>query len=316
MIFKTLTMFRLKPEDIEPICDQLEERLSENEFKPCAKMSNASRGWLPPAPGSDEFTLEIINFTMFCFCVEKKSVPKQVVATRVEEMIEELKKQHQDVDIEITKATLRDLKEKATAEILAKVFAKRERMYAYIDKKRALLVVDSSTLPRAKELRTHLRSLVGDFESMRFTKPEGISFELDGWLMNPDGNLPPELELGTCCELMSKAKSKVSYTNQDLYSVCVTDHIKENKHVTKLGLLWKDNAYFQIMDNFCIKGVGLHGQLLKENEAEVDGDRQEEGVFENDFYLQANTFNKLFGYFDQWFPVPEFAESENEELDL
>ena len=161
------------------------------------------------------------------------------------------------------------IKDEVLLEYLPKVLSKRSTTYAAIDLKDNLVYVDANTHKQAEALLSTLREAIGSLPVRPVSAKISPSATLTDWLKNQQTT--NGFFILSDCEMRTIADevSVVRFTNEDLSSEEVLNHLRAGKMVTKLRLAFEDKLSFTLMDNMQIKAFRLEDILL--DQASKDG---------------------------------------------
>src|SRR5690606_39361215 len=108
-----------------------------------------------------------------------------------------------------------DLKDEITFELLPRAFTRTGRLYAYIDPRAGLLVVNSGAHNRAEDLLSQLRESLGSLPVLPLKTRDPIPTTLTQWLR--DGAAPAAFTLGGVCVLQDSADASDMCHRQSQY---------------------------------------------------------------------------------------------------
>ena len=158
MWFKNLTFFQFQ-EPFALDASGLAEKLARSEFRPCLSQEMLSDGWVPPlGRHSGELVHEVGDCLLVCLKVEEKVLPPAVIKELLGDRVLEIEeREHRPVGRK-EKERLRD---ELMMELLPRAFSRGRRTYAYIDRSRGWLVIDSVGAKAIEEVTGQLRETLG-----------------------------------------------------------------------------------------------------------------------------------------------------------
>jgi recombination associated protein RdgC len=146
---------------------------------------------------------------------------------------------------------------------MPKAFVKSSYDFAYIDTKKQLIVVNTSSANRAEELLSALREALGTLKAIPLTPLNAPRDVLTGWLTGDE--IPEGIEVGQECELSSLNEDRsVKFKHQDLWIKEVSRHIASGLQVAKLAVVWKDTLECVIDDQFCFKRIRYGNEITEQ----------------------------------------------------
>lgn len=294
MWFKNLQLFKLS-QAFPYNGTELDEQLQAFKAKPCPSTQETTYGWTSPfGRQSDVLVHSSGPFLLIAACREDRLLPASVVKETVEQRVEEIEAQQARQVFAKEKAALR---EEIRFSLLPKAFTKKKITYAYIDTKNGWLAVDTSSHKAAEQLTEYLRKTLG---TLKLAPPE-LSKDMEPlmshWLIN--NQLPMSFSLEQDCEMLDTTKSQgnIKFRGQDLSGTAVTNHLRQNKHVTKLGLSWQGKLSFMLNNDLSlhrIRFLDILKDAYPDMPASADGEVDEAAMkLDADFTLMTAEFTQL-----------------------
>lgn len=288
MWFKNVHAFRL----LEPFNfskDDFEQKLQENQARPCGKIERMTYGWVAPT-GGDGMPLVVANQDKLLILSKKteKLLPTQVVKEHVMERIAEIEVEQ---DRKVGGREKRALMEEMTLTLLPKAFSKSSRMYAYIDVGLGLLLIDTSSSHRAEELTVLLRQTLGQLKIKPIEVNESVRYHLTQWLA--DDAPPKDFILERDCEIQDPRaeKTKVKCSNLDLPNKEIKSILQRGTEVVQLGLTWSDRLSFIVDENLVIKKLEFLDMVQDQiNDAAAETDEEH---FITDFIIFSSELEAM-----------------------
>ncbi|MEX2334509.1 MAG: recombination-associated protein RdgC, partial [Pseudohongiella sp.] len=201
MWFKSIRLYQFtRPFGLTAV--ELDKKLSEFLFQPCSSFERSRFGWVSPLGKEEEALTHVVgDCIMVCARKDEKLLPAAVVNDAVNEQVEELEaKQSRKV---YRKEKLQ-IKDDVTAALLPRAFSRTRKVFAYIDHKAGLLVVNSSSASAAEELISGLRECLGSMPVVPADVQQAPGSVMTGWLQAQvaDG----QFEISENCELFNPAE--------------------------------------------------------------------------------------------------------------
>jgi recombination associated protein RdgC len=289
MWFKNLQLYRLaQPFDFSP--EQLDERLRGGEFSGCGRMDMLSSGWAPPLGRHGQQLVHAASgYIMISLRKEEKIIPAGVVRQLLEDKVAEITETEQR---EVYRREKQRMKESIIVELLPRALSRISNLFAYIDVRNGLLVVDSPSSTKAETLVSQLRTTLGRFPAAPVSTRLSLSAVMTRWLSGE--SLPQGFVLGEECELKHPQPDGgvVSCKHQDLNSAEVFNHIKGGKRVVRLALLWRERLSCVIHEDLAIKRLRFEDVISEA--AQEGGDDDPATRFDLDFSLMALELAEFF----------------------
>lgn len=200
MWFKNLKIYRFN-KTFKISSEQLEQQLAEKLFQPCASTQLSSFGWVAPlAITADEnstlLTHSIGTSTMICARQEERILPASVINDYLNEKLDVIQLETGRRPVGKHKQSI---KEELILELLPKAFTRSKRIYAYLDQKAQLLIVDAASNNKAEELVEFLRQTLGSLPVMPLKTTTMPSLLMTNWLKG--NNLSEDFQIKDECEL-------------------------------------------------------------------------------------------------------------------
>jgi recombination associated protein RdgC len=268
MWFRNLQLYRLgQPFDLSP--EALNARLQEQAFRGCSRMDMAASGWVAPLGRHSELLVHAADACiMLCLRKGEKLMPASVVNQLLDERVAEIEVAEAR---EVYRRERRRLKDEIIVDLLPRALTRHTDLFAYIDSRNGLVVVDTPTASKAEDLISQLRTTLGTFKATPLQVNESASGAMTRWLNGAP--LPVGFELGDTCELKhpDPAGGQVTIKGQDLSAGEVRNHLNHGKYAVKLALGWKERLSFVLQEDLSIKRLKFE-DVIREAEADTTAD--------------------------------------------
>lgn len=288
MWFKNLILYRFsKP--FEYTIETLEEKLTEQRFRPCSKYEMNSLGWVSPVPGGDSLLHASGHFLIITAMQEEKLLPASVVRDALKEKVETIE---QEQGRKVFKKEKDQLKDEITRTLLPQAFSRTSRTSACVDSRNGWLIVDATSFRKAEELTSFLRSCLGSLPVLPPTLKAAPSAVMTDWLQQP-ANLPAPFVLGDECELKEPGADGgvIRCKRIDLLSEEISLHLTSGKVVSRLAIHWNEAVDCILGEDLCIKRLKFTDTLQEQSDAL--GIEDEAGRFDANFTLMALTLERF-----------------------
>lgn len=291
MWFKNILLYRFT-DAVDWSDNDLEQALGNTPFQPCGSQDLARVGWVAPLPEGELLSHSAGGCTLLCLRKQQKILPGAAVAEALEERIATLEKEQAR---KIFRKERKALKDEIVLDLLPRALTRSSRTYAYLQRgpgalEHGWLLVNAASHNRAEELLTQLRNDVGSLPIEPVQTQSNPTLIMTDWLRN--GTLRNNFALGQQCELRDSRESSniVRVRGQDLRSDEVLQHLEAGKQVTKLELLWHDEAISCVLgDDLIVRRLGF-ADALREQLDSVDDARAQ---FDQEFAVMTMEIGKF-----------------------
>lgn len=287
MWFKQAQIFQLKSVktlDTTTLISELESLA----FRACIPGLASTHGWASPSPEADSSLVYSVNdFLLVCLQFEDKILPPAVVRQEVSEKIKEIETKEER---KISALQKQALKEQVTINLLPRAFSKLSRTYALIDLKNNWLILDTTTNSKVETfVEFFKRSVLGTELTAIETKK--IAPILTKWLI--DHQIPTPFTADKSCVMRDPAQQTkvVRCTNQDLFIGGIQTLLRDGNQVTEMSVSWHEHVTFTLVDNFTLKSIKYHDEVL--NLAKENYDESEYQRFVSDFIIMSSTLRDV-----------------------
>ncbi|MFZ0255622.1 MAG: recombination-associated protein RdgC [Gammaproteobacteria bacterium] len=281
MWFKNLRLFRLTA-PFTLSAEDLEDRLAQQTFRPCAKMEFASYGWVPPLGRTTRALCHAVNGRfLVCARREEKIMPASLIAELLADKVAEIEEQQMRNVVRREREALRD---EIVDQLLPQALTRSKLTYAYVSPRDGWLVVDTASLAAAEALLGLLRQSLGSLSVVPPVVKEAPASVFTGWLKEA---MPAELALGNECELHDPGEEGgvVRCRRQDLFADEIQAHLAAGKQVVRLAISWRERLSLILEDDLSIKRLRFE-DMVQEQRDSVDGD-DKAAQFDADFALMT-----------------------------
>ena len=288
MWFKNLLIYRFtKPFDTT--AEQLDELLSAHTFAPCGSQDKVKLGWVPPVGDSGA---PLVHATagnmMMCLQRQEKVLPASVVNEFLADKVAEIKEQEER---SVGRKERQELKDQIIFELLPRAFARTQKLFAYIDPKQGLLIINTTSYTRAEDLMNALREAVGSLPLLPLKAKNQAEHSMTNWLQTAT---PPEnFTIGGECELRDKSDDSavIRCKNQDLSAPEIKNHLDSGMYVSRLEMNWNGGIECVVDSKLAVKRLKL-GDLITDKVDEVDTESAAE-QFDVDFAIMGGEFARF-----------------------
>ena len=267
-MFKNATVYRISPDWVAGL-PHIEESLAKHQFGDCGQTQQESSGWVPPRAGNGALAETVAGQIFLTLRTDTRKVPADVLEKQIEEICTTIE---DETGRRPGKKHRKELKEQALLELLPQAFIKTSETMVWIDRKNDLLVVDTATQARADYVTSMvIRSLDGMALSLLNTD-KTPSVAMTGWLHFGEADTP--FQLGRELELhaFDETKAIVRYSNHNLDTDEVKQHIVAGKAPTRLALTWDGRVSFVLTESGHLRKLSFLDVVFENTSREDNAD--------------------------------------------
>ncbi|MBQ9601329.1 MAG: recombination-associated protein RdgC [Neisseriaceae bacterium] len=252
MWFKQIRLFQFNPDSL-PENEILEEKLAQESFVPVAGLDWFSEGFTSPYDFSAQQIFAAEQSVLICLKKADKVLPAAVIRDLLAEKVAEIQENEHR---QIGKKEKQELKEQLIDTLLPRAFVRSSRVFALLDKKNGLLLVNTANANKAENLLAKLREALGGLEAYLPQTQTSPAVLMTQWLKegvceSSSFELDDEVELKGQGDVVSVVKM----SKQDLTAEEVAQHLQSGKYVTQMGLVWRDRISFILTEDFALKRI-------------------------------------------------------------
>lgn len=297
MFFKNAVIYTLS-DAFNYSGEELSEKLSAMAFAPCGKLDLKRSGFVPPIEGGELFTHAAGDFISICLKTEEKVLPSSVVNEATKEKIKAIS---DNEGRRISRKERDSIKDEVVFELLPRAFTKSKLLYAYIDKKDGLIVVDSSIEARAENLLSMVREALGGLSCMQFGDGVSVHQTLNTLVdsSRDTDNLHGFKVLASADLKGQKDDGSVKLRNVDVSSDEVESYRASGMSVVKLAMEF-NGISFEVNEYLNFTGIKFDTEITDKSGDRNPETRAEE--FDADFFVMTaelrvfiNAIKNLFG---------------------
>ncbi len=283
-MFRNLRLYRL-PNGISATPEQLTTQLLTGLWRNCGASEGRSAGWF--APTKDCLVYAQADQRLLSYQIEEKILPANYVARVVQAKADAIEEERGS---QPGRKELRDIKEMVISALIPQAFTKMIRIPVWIDNKNGWMAIGGSQ-SRCEDVITSLNRCMAMIPQIALPRtvgdPAGV---MTRWLA--EGECPGDFTIDRDCELVAHTEScaSVRYSNSNLDTDDIRDHIATGKTVARIALTWRDRISFVLTDSLEIKRIQMLDILKEESRAQAE-DAQEQ--FAADFTIYTGELSRL-----------------------
>lgn len=288
MWFKNLLIYRFT-QPFTHSAEYLEELLSHKPFTGCGSQDMVRMGWTAPLGEEGAPLVHAGNgCIMLCLKRQEKVLPAAVVNEFLQERIDEIKEQE---DRHVGRKEKAELKDQIIFELLPRAFTRNRKVFAYMDTRQQLLIINSGSAKQAEEFISTLRDTIDSLPVIPLKPHNDIPHSLTRWIS--ESHCPPPFSMGGECELQDRSDTAavLKCKNLDLQSQEIKSHVESGMMARKLELIWDGGIEFVLDENLAIKRLRFDDLItdkLSETHIESAADQ-----FDADFALMTAEFQNF-----------------------
>lgn len=297
MWFNNLQFFQLTDTSVIDT-NELMQKIPDFQLKECGSQEDFSFGWLPLIRNSEQWCLGSNQCLLIRAGKEEKVLPASVVREELETKVSEIELIE---GRKVGRKEQSEMKDELIFDLRPKAFSKRTDIWAYLDMRAKLLVVNSTNAGLTELLFKLLQTTLGRFPMTPIMAHESPAATMSNWLLNND--LPASLSTGDECEIQdnSEEKAQIRFKALEPLSEDITRHLGQGMRVKSLGLQWAEKLTFTLHDDLTLRKVKF-ADTLKE---QAFNDSQGGGLSDLDtnFALMSLEIREFFQSYSSWFAI-------------
>lgn len=268
MWFRNLQLYRLG-QDFTLTPEELDARMQAYAFRECGRMELLASGWAPPLGRAGQQLVHAANgYCMICLRREEKILPAGVIRRLLEEKVAEVEAAE---GREIHRRERMRMKEEIIVDLLPRALTRVSNLFAYLDVRLGLLLVDSPSAARAETLVSQLRTTLGRFPATPLQARHSLSDAMTRWVTGATGS--KDFQPADECLLRHPDPDGgvITCRHQDLGAAEVRNHIRNGKVVVRLALRWRERLAFVLHDDLSIHRLRFE-DVVREPEQDTQAD--------------------------------------------
>jgi recombination associated protein RdgC len=251
--------FALGPEALAPL-------LAGDASRPCGPFEPAAMGWVPPlAVAGAPLVHAADGALLVCAERQERLLPGAVVRQAVAEQVGEIERAE---GRPVHRKERRDLQDRVVQELLPKAFVRATRVFALVDPRLALLLVDSASPKRAEEVVALLRGSVGSLRARPLTTARPPASVMRRWLASRP---PKDVVLGDQCVLAEPAEGGGVVRVRGLDLDVVHTHLEAGLLPQQVAVEWNERLGVVVGDDLALRRLRFLDLVRDEAAAIEDG---------------------------------------------
>ncbi|MEM1434481.1 MAG: recombination-associated protein RdgC [Pseudomonadota bacterium] len=269
-MFRNLRAYRLTG-DWPETDQQLDRKLGEFAFKPCARSAARSAGWdspLPREPGAEAGPLvfSLAGCNLLQLRIQTRLLPPAAINEALEDRLTEFARR---TGRPPGRAEKKELKDSVAEALLPQALLRSERVRVLYLRKEQLLLVDTPTAATAELVTERLRDALGSLPIMplEFRQPVGP------WLEQVFlGSGPPEFQATRECRLQEPGNTaaSVTFADLDLGDPNVQRHVRQGLIIERLGLTFDSVLGLTLDRDGVVRKLKLLDQAAEDLDVEAE----------------------------------------------
>ena len=267
---------------------EIEEALQQYKFMPCEKSDYSHFGWIEPLHNSGLLAHQASGHILLVSCREEKNLPAYVIKRETEKRIMELEEKE---DRKLQKIEKLAIKDGVVSKLLSQAFSKFTHTAIWIDTRKNLIFVDSSSAKRAEDALAFLRTSLGSLPVVPLAFNSDISTVMTDWLSN--NNAPEWATLLEDCKLKDfTADNEITIKRQDLDNEEILNLIECGNSVISLAIQRENHLSFVLNQDGTLGKIKFEDYITERNDDILKEDYQQR--FDADFILMVEELSQLF----------------------
>ena len=267
---------------------EIEEALQQYKFTPCEKADYSHFGWIEPLHNSGLLAHQASSHILLVACKEEKNLPAYVIKRETEKRIMELEEKE---DRKLQKIEKLAIKDGVVSKLLSQAFSKFTHTAIWIDTRKNLIFVDSSSAKRAEDALALLRTSLGSLPVVPLAFNSDISTVMTDWLSN--NNAPEWATLLEDCKLKDfTADNEITIKRQDLDNEEILNLIECGNSVISLAIQRENHLSFVLNQDGTLGKIKFEDYITERNDDILKEDYQQR--FDADFILMVEELSQLF----------------------
>lgn len=271
-LFKNAMVYQIT-QPAKDYIDALVVKAADNIFAPCAPSQSSSVGFVPVFKDGP-LVYEQQNFAVVRVKKQSKSLPAAGINEILEEKVEEIE---QEQDRKVYRKERLTIKDEIIAEKLPSVLPTSEMIYAYIDTRLNMVVVDAGSEAKSDIVLHMIREAIGSFPVMIPEVKSNPVGSMTRWLQTRQS---PYFQFGRNCILHEPMEggATMKVIDDDLFSDSVEAAINEGKQVQNISLGYDHSITFDLYNQHKLKRLSLSDEV-EPPEEETPGSIFDTGIF-------------------------------------
>jgi recombination associated protein RdgC len=260
-MFKNAVIYRIA--GLPATAETLAEALAPHAYAPCTPGQERGEGWAPPRGEQHGALVESIGGQWIArYAIETRIVPADAVRKRAEEKAAEIERAH---GRKPGSKEMRELREDARAALLKWTFSRTRRVWAWIDRQRGRLVIDTAVQSVADAVVTALVRAMPELKPRLLQTEASPRACMAAWLTDPDSWLSSKaaarrgLRLERACELRSlhDEPERIRFNNHDLSAPEVREYVQRGLQPVSLEMSRAGRVAFTLTQHRHLRGIAL-----------------------------------------------------------
>lgn len=253
MIFKNLSIFKAGSGISQAA---LSAFLDKHAFEPCQPSQETAAGFMALF-GLESRVFSANGCHLFCLKVDEKVIPPSAVKAEFKTR----KARREDVlDRRLTPAERDELRAEARAALCEVAFCRPADVWAYLDTKAGLLVVNTTSAKTADGLAKTIRGCMPGEDMLPLLPSREIPAIMTQWLKS--GAAPTPFVLGSKCEI-TDGEGLIRYKDRLLPEAGLQGYLKEGLVAETLSLAIPERSSFVLTKDFVIKEFSMDEDVVK-----------------------------------------------------
>jgi len=280
-IMKNALIYQLT-QQAKDYVDALVLKAADHTYEPCKPSQAMSVGFVPV------FTDGPMVYEQKDFCLvrvkkQTKSLPASGINEILDEKVAEIEKNEAR---KVYRKERLALKDDIIQEKLPNVLPTSETIFAYIDYRLNMVIVDAGAEAKADIVIHLIRESIGSFPVIIPDVANAPSSVMTRWITDRDAQF---FEFGRDVLLQEAIEggATLKVTDDDLFSECIEAAINEGKQVQSIALSYDHSVRFDLHSQYKLKRIGLFDEI------ELPDDPDEASEFDAQIFIMVEQLFEL-----------------------
>lgn len=253
MIFKNLSIYTAGKGISQKTLDDF---LGRHKFEPCLPAQESSAGFTTLF-GLDTRVFSVNGCHLFCLKVDEKVIPPSAIKAEFK-----LRKGDREglLGRKLSPAEREEIREEARKALCEIAFCRPADLWAYLDTKAGILVVNTTSAKSADGLSKVVKGCMPDHEMLPLTPIRDVKAMMTKWLKSGAASAP--FKLGHKCEI-TDGEGVIRYKDRLLSDNKLQDYLQEGMQAETLSLVLPDRSAFVLTTDFVIKEFALDDEVIR-----------------------------------------------------
>lgn len=252
MLFKNLSIYKTSG---DPSQKALDDFLTRYKFEPCLPTQESTAGFTTVF-GLDSRVFSVNGCHLFCLKVDEKVIPPSAV--RAESKVRKVERESA-LGRKLTSSERGEIEQQARQALCEVAFCRPADLWAYLDTKAGLLVINTTSAKTADGLAQTIKGCMPEKDMLPLTSSSDVQAIMTSWLRAGQASEP--FALGHKCEI-TDGKGIIRYKERLLSDSKLQEYLIEGLKAETLSISLPGRVGFVLTTDFVIKEFVLDPDIL------------------------------------------------------